>query len=72
MPLVRIDLLEGKTPEYRAQIGQIVYWAMLDVLNVPKDDRFQIIIEHPQTGLQFTAIISASIDRTIAFSCKSP
>ncbi|MGA8541885.1 MAG: tautomerase family protein [Terriglobales bacterium] len=53
MPLVRIDLLEGKPPEYRAQIGQIVYQAMLDVLNVPKNDRFQIITEHPKAGLLF-------------------
>jgi phenylpyruvate tautomerase PptA (4-oxalocrotonate tautomerase family) len=53
MPLVRIDLLEGKTPEYRIQIGQIVYQAMLDILAVPKDDRFQVITEHPKTGLQF-------------------
>ncbi len=53
MPLVRIDLLEGKTPEYRMQVGQVVYQAMLDVLNVPKDDRFQIIAEHPKAGLQF-------------------
>lgn len=53
MPVVRIDLLEGKTAEYRAQIGQIVYQAMLDVLNVTKDDRFQIIAEHPRAGLQF-------------------
>jgi 4-oxalocrotonate tautomerase len=53
MPLVRIDLLEGKTPEYRAQIGQIVYQAMLDTLNVPKNDRFQIIAEHAKSGLLF-------------------
>ena len=53
MPLVRIDLLEGKPPEYRMRIGQVVYQAMLDALNVPKDDRFQIIVEHPQAGLQF-------------------
>jgi 4-oxalocrotonate tautomerase len=53
MPLVRIDLLEGETPEYRIQAGQIVYQAMLDVLGVPKDDRFQIITEHPKAGLQF-------------------
>jgi len=26
---------------------------MLDVLNVPKDDRFHIITEHPKTDLQF-------------------
>jgi len=53
MPLVRIDLLKGKTPEYRAQVGQIVYGAMLDVLGVPKNDRFQVITEHDGTGLQF-------------------
>jgi len=53
MPLVRIDLLEGKSPDYRIQVGQIVYQAMLDVLGVPKDVRFQIISEHPQAGLQF-------------------
>ncbi len=53
MPLVRIDLLEGKTPEYSIQIGQIVYQAMLDALGVPKNDRFQIITEHRRAGLQF-------------------
>ena len=53
MPLVRIDLLEDKTPEYRIQVGQIVYQALLDVFSVPKDDRFQIITEHPRAGLQF-------------------
>ncbi len=26
---------------------------MLDVFGVPKDDRFQVITEHPKTGLQF-------------------
>jgi 4-oxalocrotonate tautomerase len=53
MPLVRIDLVEGKTAEYRAQVGQIIYQAMLDVFGVPKDDRFQIITEHAKVELQF-------------------
>jgi 4-oxalocrotonate tautomerase len=53
MPLVRIDLVEGKTPEYRAQVGQIIYQAMLSALGVPKNDRFQIITEHPKVELQF-------------------
>lgn len=53
MPLVRIDLLEGKTPEYRTKVGDIVYRAMLEVLNVPKDDRFQIITEHSRAGLNY-------------------
>ena len=53
MPLVRIDLAEGKAPEYGIQIGQVVYQAMVDVLNAPKNDLFQIITEYPKTGLQF-------------------
>jgi 4-oxalocrotonate tautomerase len=53
MPLVRIDLLEGQSPEYRAQVGQIVYRAMLECFSVPKDDLFQIITAHPKAELQF-------------------
>jgi 4-oxalocrotonate tautomerase len=51
MPLVRIDLVEGKPAEYRRGIGDIVYQAMIDVLKVPKDDRFQVIAEHPEHSL---------------------
>jgi 4-oxalocrotonate tautomerase len=53
MPLVRIDLAEGKAPEYGIQIGQVVYQALVDVLNAPKNDLFQIITEYPKAGLQF-------------------
>ena len=53
MPLVRIDLLEGKTPEYGVQIGQIVARSLSEVLNVPKDDLFQVITAHSKTGLRF-------------------
>jgi len=47
MPLARIDLVEGKPAEYRRTIGEVVYDAMINTLNVPKNDRFQIINEHP-------------------------
>jgi 4-oxalocrotonate tautomerase len=53
MPLVRIDLAQGKSLEYGQQVGQIVYRALTDVMNAPKDDLFQIITEHPPAGLQF-------------------
>jgi 4-oxalocrotonate tautomerase len=53
MPLVRIDLLEGKTPEYREHVGRVVYDAMLEALGVPKNDRFQVITEHSRASLQF-------------------
>jgi len=51
MPLARIDLPAGKSSEYRHAVGNIVYEAMIAVLNVPKDDRFQVITEHPPGGL---------------------
>jgi len=51
MPLARIDLVQGKSAEYRRTIGTIVYEAMVDVLMVPKNDRFQIIAEHPADAL---------------------
>jgi 4-oxalocrotonate tautomerase len=53
MPIVRIDFLEGKTPDYGVQVGLIVGRAMTDFLNVPKDDLFQVITAHPNTGMQF-------------------
>jgi 4-oxalocrotonate tautomerase len=51
MPLVRIDLAQGKAAEYCSTVGEVIYEAMIEVLNVPKDDRFQIITEHPVEGL---------------------
>jgi len=53
MPLVRIDLPEGKAPGYGVQVGQIIHQALCDVLNVPKDDLFQVITEHRKAGLHF-------------------
>lgn len=51
MPFVRIDLAKGKPPEYRKAIGDIIYNAMTETINVPKDDKFQVITEHAQEDL---------------------
>ncbi|MEK6397761.1 MAG: tautomerase family protein [Terriglobus sp.] len=53
MPFVRIDLIEGKTEQYRGQVGEIVYQVMREELNVPEHDRFQVITEHTRTNLLF-------------------
>jgi hypothetical protein len=53
MPLVRIDLIEGNLPEYRTSVGQVVYDKLIAVFDVPKNDRFQVITEHPKTHLHF-------------------
>jgi phenylpyruvate tautomerase PptA (4-oxalocrotonate tautomerase family) len=52
MPLVRIDLLKGKSAVYRQQLGDAVYKAMLGA-NVPLNDRFVIVSEHEADNFQF-------------------
>ena len=46
MPLVRIDLIRGKPAAFRKRIGEIVYAAMREVINVPENDKFQVITQH--------------------------
>ena len=53
MPFVRIDLKRGRSADYRKALGEIVYRAMIDVINVPHDDKFQVITEHDRGDLNF-------------------
>ena len=53
MPLVRISLLQGTTPEYRKAIGDGVHRAMVEALAIPPDDKFQVITEHVPGGLVY-------------------
>ncbi len=46
MPLVRIDLREGKPAGYVRAIADAVQRAMVDCLDVPARDRFQVIAAH--------------------------
>ena len=46
MPFVRIDLIRGKSAQYRKALGDIVYRAMVDLINVPENGKFQVITEH--------------------------
>jgi phenylpyruvate tautomerase PptA (4-oxalocrotonate tautomerase family) len=53
MPLVRIDLRRGKSSKYRAKLGELVYRAMRETINVPENDHFQVIAEHGADGLVY-------------------
>lgn len=49
MPLVRISLMEGKPESYRQKVGDAVHRAMVETINVPPLDRFQIITSHAKS-----------------------
>ena len=60
MPLVRIDVVEGRSPDQVRAIADTVQDVMLDVFAAPAGDRYQIVTEHPagqiiaeDTGLGF-------------------
>jgi phenylpyruvate tautomerase PptA (4-oxalocrotonate tautomerase family) len=46
MPLVRIDLIRGRRPDDIRAIADAAHRALVDVLDIPERDRFQIITEH--------------------------
>jgi phenylpyruvate tautomerase PptA (4-oxalocrotonate tautomerase family) len=47
MPLVRIDVQQGRTPGQLRLLADEVQGVMLDVFAAPPADRYQIITEHP-------------------------
>jgi 4-oxalocrotonate tautomerase len=51
MPLVRISLREGKPETYRRALADGIHRAMVETINVPPLDRFQVITEHPAESL---------------------
>ena len=53
MPLVRISLMRGKPVGFAQKIGAIVYRTMVDTINVPPGDNFQIITEHDRDHLVY-------------------
>ncbi len=53
MPLVRISLREGKTEGYRKALGDGVHRALVEAMDAPAQDRFQVITEHPASGLVY-------------------
>ena len=51
MPLVRISLMKGKQKGFGKKVGAVVYRTMVDTINVPAKDNFQVITEHDKNSL---------------------
>jgi len=53
VPLVRISLLKGRSVAERRAIGDAVHQALVETIDVPAKDRFQIITEHDAADLVY-------------------
>jgi 4-oxalocrotonate tautomerase len=51
MPLVRISLREGKTEAYKKAVADGVHRALVEAMDAPAQDRFQVLTEHSASGL---------------------
>jgi 4-oxalocrotonate tautomerase len=54
MPLVRIELPESIDAATARQVGEAIHQAMVDIINVPSGDKFQIITWQSATGRNLT------------------
>jgi len=51
MPFARIDLIKGKSADYRATVADVVYEGIIGVLKAPDGDRFIVVNEHSPENL---------------------
>lgn len=53
MPLVRIEMLKGKSPEYKKSLLDCVHAGLIESLGISDWDRFQRIIEYDREDFEF-------------------
>jgi phenylpyruvate tautomerase PptA (4-oxalocrotonate tautomerase family) len=51
MPIASIALRRGKSAAYRRAVADAVHEALVEVVKIPPDDRFQLITEFDNDGL---------------------
>ena len=52
MPLLRIDVIEGRSEEELKKLLDAIHCAMLAAFKVPERDRYQIVNEHPAAEMR--------------------
>lgn len=63
MPLVRIDVNQGRTPEELQRLSRGIHDAILGVYGIPERDYFHILTEHPE-GQIFAQDAGLGFERT--------
>jgi phenylpyruvate tautomerase PptA (4-oxalocrotonate tautomerase family) len=51
MPLIKFDLIEGRSPQEITGLLEATHRALVSAFGIPESDRYQIVNEHPATHL---------------------
>ena len=52
MPLVRVDMVKGKTPEYKKKVLECIHDGLMESIGIEDWDRFQRILEIPEEDFE--------------------
>lgn len=52
MPIIKIDLIKGKSKDYIKEVLDISYEVMLEAFHAPVGDRYQIVTQHEAYEMQ--------------------
>jgi phenylpyruvate tautomerase PptA (4-oxalocrotonate tautomerase family) len=52
MPLLRIDVIEGRSEDELKKLLDAIHCSMLAAFKVPEQDRYQIVHEHPAAEMK--------------------
>ena len=53
MPLVRIAYRKGRQKDLGSKVAAVIYRSMVDTMNVPEKDNFQLVTEHDSFELVY-------------------
>ncbi len=73
MPLVHIDLIEGRSHQEIATLLEAAHRALVTAFSIPERDRYQIVHEHPATHfiVQDTGLGIARSNRVVVLTVTS-
>ena len=52
MPLVRVDMIKGKSPEYKKTVLDCIHIGLMESIGIEDWDRFQRIVEIPRDDFE--------------------
>jgi hypothetical protein len=73
MPLLRFDLIEGRSESELKKILDVTHEVLIDTLQVPKHDRYQVVQEHkrPRIVIEDTGLGFVRSDKIIVLQITS-